>query len=93
MPQSNFDLIWTQEQKKQAADEGWELGIVIDMGKPVSTAYLDVFDKGPKFKDRSQAARFVLAQAHSGSRLHINALSARAASRMPAGAPKKKAKA
>lgn len=58
--------------------------LVVNEGKPVSTAYFDVFDLGPKFQNRNEAAKFVLGKAQERSKLHIAALSACSASRMDA---------
>ena len=78
---SKFDSIWTEEQARQAAAEGWQLCITVDEGKPMSTAYLFIFDHGPRFMNRNQAYQHVMAQAYGGSKLHIEALSACSASR------------
>lgn len=81
---SNYDLMWNAEQRAVAAKEGWELGLVVDEGKPVSSAYMEVFDRGPLFKDRVAAMRFVVHQARQQSKLHVDALSVVMASRTKA---------
>lgn len=83
---SNFDSIWNQRQQADAHEEGWELGLVVDEGKSVDTAYFDVFDKGPRFHNRRAAMVHVVDQAKKRSRLHIAALSACSASRVDAAA-------
>lgn len=88
---SNFDLLWNESQRAAALQEGWELGVVIDEGKPIHSAYFDVFDKGPAFQDKRQAMAFVIERAKTKSRLHIAALSACQASRMHT-APRRKKK-
>lgn len=80
---SNFDLLWTRDQQQQALAEGWEVARVVDEGKPVSAAYLDVFDCGPKFANKRAAMRHVIEQARGRSTLHIAALGACQASRIP----------
>lgn len=79
---SNLEPMWTEQQRAQAAEEGWELGLVVDEGKPVQTAYLDVFDAGPRFPHRRAAMMFVYEQAKGRSKLHIAALSACSSSRV-----------
>lgn len=81
---SNFDRLWTERQREEAAAEGWELAFVVNEGKPVFTAYLDIFDKGPRFKQRSDAVKHVLARAQERSNLHVSAMAACAASRVTA---------
>ena len=89
--QSNFDQIWNEDQKKVAKLEGWELVVVIDSGRPISTAYLDIFNVGPRFGNRRMAQRFVIEQAQKASHFHVNALSACTSSRMSRQAqPKRK---
>lgn len=88
---SNIDRNWTEENKAAALSEGWELALVVDEGKSVSAAYLDIFDRGPVFRNRQHAQRFVIAKAQTNSRLHIHALSTCRASRMvPPVPPRKK---
>lgn len=79
---SKFDLIWNEAQNSAARMEGWELVVVVDEGKPVSHAYLDIFDSGPRFACKRSAAQFVIQSAQGGSRRHIEALSACSASRL-----------
>lgn len=90
---SNFDQIWNEQQQAQARREGWELGVVVDSGKALSTAYLDVFDVGPVFKTRRLAMQWVVAKAQQRSKLHIDALAACSSSKLnaaPSVAPRKK---
>jgi arginine/ornithine N-succinyltransferase beta subunit len=89
---SNFDLLWNEQQQKAASAEGWLLAVVVNAGTSISTAYLDIFDTGPRFKSRTEAMRFVVAQAQQRSRLHIDALSACSASKLATSAPPSKRK-
>lgn len=81
MPQSNYDLIWTEQQKTAAAIEGWGLVLTVDEGKPIGCAYFEIFDIGPKFPNRRAAAQHVVNEAMKGSRLHVDALSVCTATR------------
>lgn len=78
---SKFDSIWTEHQAAKAKAEGWQLAITIDEGKPITSAYLFIFDDGPRFPGRNAAYQHVLSQAYAGSKLCVDALSACAASR------------
>lgn len=82
MTKSKFDLMWTEEQNIRAQAEGWCMALTVDDGKPISTAYYEVYDHGPKFPNRRQAMGFVVNQAQMKSKFHIEALGLRAASRM-----------
>lgn len=73
---SKFDLCWNDSLQNKAREDGWNLGIVVNSGDPISRAYLDVFQVGPKFVSRDVAAKHVLDSALKGSSLHINALTA-----------------
>jgi arginine/ornithine N-succinyltransferase beta subunit len=86
---SKFDLLWTEEQRHQAAAEGWLLALVVNEGRPVHSAYLDIFDSGPRFANRVEAVRHVVTQAQQRSKLHIEALGACSASKLAAGTPAK----
>ena len=83
---SKLDSIWSEAQAEAARAEGWQLAYVVNEGRPVQTAYLEIFDAGPQFKDRGAAMKFVMHRAHERSRLHIEALSACSASRLAAAA-------
>jgi hypothetical protein len=85
---SKFDLMWNEEHRVAAAAEGWELGLTVDAGRPISTTYFAIYPVDARFKSRHHAARFVLERAQQKSKLHINALSACSASRMPTGKKK-----
>lgn len=78
---SNVDLTWSAEQALVAVDDGWLLAVTIDAGK--THGYLHTYPHGPKFKDPSTAMRWVVANAQRGSKFHIQALHAIAASRVP----------
>ena len=87
---SNLDRLWTEKQREAAQAEGWELALVVDEGKPVSTAYFEIFDHGPQFENRTAAVKHVIARAQMRSVLHIAALSARSASRVQQPTPTRK---
>lgn len=83
MKNEGWDDMWSAQQREQARGEGWDLCLVVDEGKPVSSAYLDIFDVGPQFKNKRAAAKHVLETAKKGNApLHLHALSACSASRM-----------
>lgn len=84
---SNFDQVWNEQQRMQARSEGWELGVVVDAGRPITSAYLDCFDVGPKFVGRRAALQWVITRAQQRSKLHVDALAACGASKTSAGAP------
>lgn len=82
---TTIDSIWSAEHRSAAREEGWELTFTVDEGKPVQSAYLHIFNYGPKFNGRNEAAAHVLRAAQGGSKLHIRALSACQATRAGAG--------
>lgn len=79
---SKFDLLWNESQAAAAAEEGWQLVLVVNEGRPVTSAYFEVFDKGPRFPSRAAAMKFVVDRAQNRSKLHIAALSACSATRL-----------
>lgn len=68
------------------------LAIVVDEHKSINTAYLEIFATDPT-KSRHQAMTHVMANARTGSRLHMDALSACSATKMQGAAAQAKAKA
>lgn len=76
------NVLWTNEQQLRANEDGWALILTVDSGKPVHTAYLELFHVGPKFPTRHHAVLHVTEQAKKNSRFHLEALAARSASRI-----------
>jgi hypothetical protein len=78
---SNNDLTWTAEQAAASVTDGWLLAVTVDEGK--THGYLHTYPHGPRFKDPTMAMRWVVENAQRGSKFHIAALRAIAASRVP----------
>lgn len=74
-------MTWTDKHAAAARQEGWELGTVIDHGRPVKEWYYQIFPAGGPFLNRVDATQFVVARAKKHSGLHILALQTCAASR------------
>lgn len=88
---SNLEPFWTERQAAEAAGEGWQLAWVVDSGKSISTARIEVFDtENPRFKSRHDAMKFVSSQALARSKLHLEAMQALSASRIPPQTKRKK---
>ncbi len=73
---------WTDEHALAARAEGWELGIVINSGRPAKEWYYQIFPAGGPFLNSAQATQFVIAKAKQRSALHILALQTCAASQV-----------
>lgn len=75
---NNYDRLWPAAKAEQAKAEGWEVGLVVNSGQPLTRAFFDIFDisSDQTFKNRSAALIHVFAKAKGGSRLHQDALTA-----------------
>jgi hypothetical protein len=59
--------------------------MVVDEGRPIASFYFNIFPTNDsKFRSRNAAEAFVIKQARTGSKLHIEAVSVVQASRMNA---------
>lgn len=81
----SLEPLWPDDSARAARAEGWEIVMVVDNGKPVSSWYFMIFDcqDSTLLKDRRHAEQHVQNKAQAGSKLHISAMSAVMASRMP----------
>jgi hypothetical protein len=78
---SNFDLLWPKANIAAAADDGWLLAYTIDSGK--RTGMLMPHPHGPALPDPNRAMRHVIKFAQKGSKLHLAAIKAMQASKVP----------
>jgi hypothetical protein len=84
---SKNDLSWPEDRVRAAAEDGWLLAYTVDSGK--THAYYSAFPHGPRHVDPFRTLRHLVQQAQRGSKLHLAALHAIGASRMPASAKDK----
>jgi hypothetical protein len=84
---SKNDLSWPEDRARAAAEDGWLLAYTVDAGK--AHAYYMTYPHGPKHPDPTRVMRHVVQQATRGSKLHLAALHAISASRLPTAKGKK----
>jgi len=73
---SKLETSWTADLLRAAKLDGWLLAWCINHGQPISRAYLEIFEHGPRFEDRERAVRHVVQSARAGNKLHITAMTA-----------------
>ena len=52
---SKLETSWTADLLRAAKLDGWLLAWCINHGQPISRAYLEIFEHGPRFEDRERA--------------------------------------